>query len=95
MPHYAESLTLRIIQVVNDAVRSYPESPVGEEWYNRVYHPDRDGIERPVCDLWEKPPGYIGKVLAGFRLFESGFIQRAAQAFVRPEQQLRWSSEAS
>jgi hypothetical protein len=95
MPHYAKSLTLRIIQVVNDAVQSYPESPIGEEWYDRVYHPDKQGVVRQIRELWEKPPAYIGTVLAGFRWFESGVMQRAAQAFMRPEQQLRWSSEAS
>ncbi len=95
MPQYAEPLALRIVRVINDAVRHYPESSLGAKWDDRVYHPDREGIARPISAIWEKPPSYIGAVLSAFRLFESTPIQRAAQAFKQPEQQLRltWSGE--
>ena len=97
MPQYAEPLAVRFIQVINDAVRAYPESPLGAKWDDRVYHPGREGIEQPLSALWKTPPAYITAVLSIFRLFESAPMQRAAQAFKRPQQQLRlkWSREAS
>jgi hypothetical protein len=89
MPQYAEPLALRFIRVINEAIRSYPESPLGENWDDRVHHPDQEGVERPLSALWEKPPSYFGAIFAAFRLFESAGMQRAALAFGRPEQQLR------
>lgn len=95
MPQYAEPLALRFIQVINDAVRTYPGSPLGAHWEDRVYHPDSEGIERPLSAFWAKSPAYINAVLSVFRLFESVAMQRVAQAFKRPQQQLRlkWSRE--
>ena len=89
MPHYAEPLASRIIRVVNEVVRSYPGSPLGTDWDDRVYHPDRFGIERPLSDLWEHPPAFIGAVFAVLRLFESAALRRAAQALGRPQEQFR------
>jgi hypothetical protein len=97
MPQYAEPLAIRMIRVVNDVVQSYPGSPLGARWDDRVFHPDRYGIERPLSALWETPPSYIAAVFSAFRQFESAPMQRVAQAFHRPQQQLRmkWSREAS
>jgi hypothetical protein len=97
MPQYAESLTLRIIRTVNDAVRSYLESPVGARWDDRVYHPDRDGVMRPLSQLWQHAPAYIGSVFSVLRMLESAPMQRLASAFRRPEQRLdlTWGGEVS
>jgi hypothetical protein len=95
MPQYAEPLTMRVIRVINEAIRSYPQGSLGADWDDRVFHPDREGIPRPLSQLWEKPPSYIDAVLSVIRLLESEPMRRAAQAFVRPEQQLHltWSGE--
>jgi hypothetical protein len=97
MPQYADPLASRIIRVINEVVRRYPENPVGSRWDDRVYHPDREGVERPLSQLWEKPPAYIGAVFSVLRLFESTALRRAAQALGRPEQQLHltWTGDAS
>jgi len=60
MPQYAEPWKLRILQSAIDAVRHYPEFPQGSRtWDERVYHPDANGVPRPLCELWPDgtPPG--------------------------------------
>jgi len=96
MPQYAEPLAMRIIRVVNDAVRHDPNNPYGATWGHRVFHPDRHGVERPLCELWRKSPAYIGVALAVLRLLETRPMMRLAQSLVRPGQQLqlRWTGEA-
>ncbi|HEY4008915.1 MAG TPA: hypothetical protein VGM11_02105 [Acidobacteriaceae bacterium] len=57
MPQYAEPWKHRIMQSTLDAVRNYPDFPVGSRrWDERVYHPDATGIPRPVSALW--PAGH-------------------------------------
>ncbi len=53
MPQYAEPWKHRILRSAIDAVRDYPEFPQGSRvWDERVYHPDANGIDRPLCELW-------------------------------------------
>lgn len=53
MPQYAEPWKHRILQSTIDAIRDYPEFPQGSRtWDQRVYHPDADGVDRPLCELW-------------------------------------------
>ena len=53
MPQYAEPWKHRILQSAIDAVREYPEFPPGSRtWDERVYHPDGNGVVRPLSDLW-------------------------------------------
>jgi len=53
MPQYAEPWKLRILQSTLDAVREYPDFPVGSRtWDERVYHPDANGVDRPLSELW-------------------------------------------
>jgi hypothetical protein len=89
MPQYTEPLALRIIRVVNDVIRTYAGSPLGATWDDRVFHPNHDGVERPLSELWDEPPSYIRMIFSLFKAFESTTMRHAAQAFVRPEQQLR------
>jgi hypothetical protein len=97
MPHYAQPLASRMIRVVNEVVRSYPDSPLGVQWDDRVFHPGCDGAERTLSQLWQKPPAYIGAVFAFLRLFETAVLRRASLVFGRPEQQFRltWTGDAS
>ena len=53
MPQYAEPWKHRILQSTIDAVRNYPEFPLGSRnWDERVYHPDARGVVRPLAELW-------------------------------------------
>ena len=53
MAQYAEPWKHRILQSAIDAVRDYPDFPAGSQrWDQRVYHPDADGVVRPLSDLW-------------------------------------------
>jgi hypothetical protein len=53
MPQYAEPWKHRILRSAIDAVRHYPEFPQGSRtWDERVYHPDRNGVCRPLSELW-------------------------------------------
>jgi hypothetical protein len=55
MPQYAEPWKHRILQSTLDAIRNYPDFPQGSRrWDERVYHPDPNGIMRPVSELWHK-----------------------------------------
>ena len=53
MPQYAEPWKHRILQSTIDAIRDYPEFPQGSRtWDERVYHPDANGIVRPLKEIW-------------------------------------------
>jgi len=53
MPQYAEPWKHRILRSTIDAIRHYPEFPQGSRtWDERVYHPDANGVIRPLSDLW-------------------------------------------
>jgi hypothetical protein len=63
MPQYAEPWKHRILQSAIDAIREYPEFPTGSRtWDERVYHPDRHGVPRPLKELW--PTGNAPRVMA-------------------------------
>jgi hypothetical protein len=62
MPQYAEPWKHRILQSTLDAVREYPDFPLGSRtWDERVYHPDVNGVERPLSELW--PHGAAPRLL--------------------------------
>jgi len=78
MPQYAESTTLRVYRTLLDVIRDYPDHPIGARcWDERVYHPDAQGISRPLCMLWEQPPAFIRAIFSGLRLAEAEPIRRA------------------
>jgi len=59
MPQYAQPWKHRVLQSTLDAVRTYPDFPLGSRtWDERVYHPDADGMVRPLSEIWPKgaPP---------------------------------------
>jgi hypothetical protein len=59
LPQYAEPWRHRILHSAIDAVRDYPGFPQGSRtWDERVYHPDANGVSRPLSQLWPdgKPP---------------------------------------
>ncbi|WP_348261480.1 hypothetical protein P8935_16965 [Telmatobacter sp. DSM 110680] len=53
MPQYAEPWKHRMLRSAVDAIRDYPDFPQGSRrWDQRVFHPDADGVVRPLSDLW-------------------------------------------
>jgi len=53
MPQYAQPWKHRILQSTIDAIRNYPEFPQGSRtWDERVYHPDQNGVDRPLSEIW-------------------------------------------
>ncbi|MGA9069243.1 MAG: hypothetical protein WB424_03240 [Terracidiphilus sp.] len=67
MPQYAQPWKHRLLQSTIDAIRNYPEFPLGSRtWDERVYHPDACGVIRPLCELWPsgKPPRAMSWLLA-------------------------------
>ena len=91
MPQYAEPFVLRIFQSLIDTIREYPEYPEGfRHWDNRVFHPDRNGVLRPLAELWGRPPAFIRAFFAAVRLLESAPVRKAiCSAFARPEHQMQ------
>lgn len=79
MPQYAEPWKHRILNSTLDAVRNYPDFPQGSRnWDERVYHPDSDGVVRPVRELWPggEIPKYMQKIIFLVRLMESRPISK-------------------
>jgi len=77
MPQYAEPWKHRILRSAIDAVRYYPHFPQGSQtWDQRVFHPDADGISRPLSELWPDgtAPWVMTWCIAAIRLMGRGLI---------------------
>jgi hypothetical protein len=54
LPQYKRPWQERILHSTLDAVTDFPEFPEGwQRWDDRAFHPDRDGVLRPLRELWE------------------------------------------
>ena len=54
MEQYRRPWNQRILHSTLDAVTDFPEFTEGwRRWDDRAFHPDRDGIMRPLSELWE------------------------------------------
>jgi hypothetical protein len=86
MPQYAEPWKHRILQSAVDAVRHYPEFPQGSRtWDERVYHPDADGVIRPLSELW--PNGSAPRVMR----FGVSLVQMMGKGLVSGGLRMAWS----
>jgi hypothetical protein len=55
MPQYAQPWKHRLLQSTLDAIRTYPDFPQGSRtWDERVYHPDAQGVVRPLSEIWPR-----------------------------------------
>jgi len=93
MPQYAEPWKHRILQSTMDAIREYPEFPQGSRtWDERVYHPDANGVIRPLSELW--PSGHAPRVLSGLlamvRMMGSGPFSSSLRYAWSDSDQLRF-----
>ncbi|MBT9332280.1 PHP domain-containing protein [Paracidobacterium acidisoli] len=75
MPQYAQPWKHRILESTLDAIRDYPEFPQGSRtWDERVYHPDANGVPRPLCAMWPgdgSAPWYLQRAIQAVRLMGS------------------------
>lgn len=54
LEQYAQPWKLRILRSTLDAVTDYPEfMPGWQRWDERAFHRDREGVMRPMSELWE------------------------------------------
>ncbi|MFZ0744566.1 MAG: hypothetical protein WAM85_09165 [Terracidiphilus sp.] len=77
LPQYAEPWKHRILRSAIDAVREYPEFPQGSRtWDERVYHPDGNGVIRPLSDLWPdgSAPWIMTRCIAILQLMGRGLV---------------------
>jgi hypothetical protein len=75
MPQYAEPWKHRILRSTLDAIRSYPDFPQGSRtWDERAYHPDGNGVVRPLSELWPKgrAPRSIGWAIGMVQMLGMG-----------------------
>lgn len=71
MPQYAQPWKHRILESTLDAIRDYPEFPQGSrKWDERVWHPDANGVVRPLRELWptSEAPLWMDLILRSVRL---------------------------
>jgi hypothetical protein len=86
MPQYAEPWKHRILQSTVDAIRHYPDFPQGSRtWDERVYHPDANGMVRPLSELW--PNGRAPRAF-GWMI---GMVQAMGQGLVSGGLRIAWS----
>jgi len=53
MNQYAEPWKHRLLRSTLDAIRDYPDFPQGSRtWDERAYHPDANGVVRPLREIW-------------------------------------------
>jgi len=92
MPQYAEPWKYRILRSTLDAIRSYPDFPQGSRtWDERVYHPDAQGVDRPLIDLWPngRAPLAIGWSIAMVQLLGMGLVSGSLRLAWSDSHQLR------
>ncbi len=85
MPQYAEPVSIRTTRTLLDVIRNYPENPIGSRrWDDRIFHPSANGsTDQPISSLWNAPPAYVEKILAGVRLLENAMVQRVLERLFR------------
>ena len=74
------------MQSAIDAVRHYPEFPLGSRnWDERVYHPDANGVVRPLSELW--PNGSSPRVMR----WGVGMVQLMGRGLFSGGLRIAWS----
>jgi hypothetical protein len=96
MPQYAQPWKHRILRSAIDAVAHYPHFPQGSQsWDERVYHPDANGVVRPLASLW--PEGTAPRTMrwgvAAVQLMGRGVFSGGLRMAWREEHELRLALE--
>ncbi len=79
MPQYRESMKLRILQIIMDIVREYPENVEGRRrWSDRVFYREPETeIAVPLRTIWGDGPSLIEPFIRAMRLLEWRGIRSA------------------
>jgi hypothetical protein len=86
LPQYSEPWKCRMLRSTIDAVRYYPDFPQGSRtWDQRVYHPDANGVPRPLSELW--PDGSAPWVMT----FCIGIVRMMGKGLVSGGLRMAWS----
>ncbi len=94
MPQYAQPWKHRILESTLDAIRDYPEFPLGSRtWDERVWHPDRNGIVRPLRDLWPDgtAPRWMTITIKAVRLMGSSPVSGSLRMAWSESRELRFA----
>lgn len=94
MPQYAQPWKHRILESTIDAIRDYPDFPQGSRyWDERVYHPDRNGVIRPVRELWPNgaAPAWMTMIIRGVRLMGSSPVSGSLRLAWSESRELRFA----
>ena len=94
MPQYAEPWKHRIMKSTIDAIRDYPDFPEGSRrWDERVFHPDMNGVDRPVSQLWPdgQAPAYMRMVIQLVRMLGSNPISHGLRAAWNESHELQFA----
>jgi len=93
MASYAVPWKYRILESTLDVIRHYPEFPEGtRNWDDRVYHPDHNGVTRPISQLWPgdgRAPVFARYVLGAVRLLGRGPLSSGLRLAWNDRQGLR------
>jgi hypothetical protein len=92
MPQYAEPWKHRLLRSTIDAVRNYPEFPQGSRnWDERAYHPDANGVVRPLSELWPggTAPIWMRGIIAMVQLLGRGPVAGGLRIAWSESHQLR------
>jgi hypothetical protein len=79
MPQYAEPWKHRIFRQTLEVLSDYPDFPEGSRrWDDRVFHPDKEGVSRPLTLLWPhgQAPRILRMVIGGVRLMGHETLSR-------------------
>jgi hypothetical protein len=96
MPQYAQPWKHRILRSAIDAVTHYPHFPQGSQnWDERVYHPDANGVVRALASLW--PDGTAPRAMrwgvAAVQLMGRGVFSGGLRMAWREAHELRLALE--
>lgn len=84
MNQYRERWKQRILRSTLNAVTDFPQfMPGWQRWDDRVYHPDAEGVLRPLSELWQngRPPIALSAGIKAVRLMG---LAVQAYCFARP-----------
>jgi len=92
MPQYAEPWKLRLLRSTLDAIREYPGFSQGSRtWDERAYHPDSNGVVRPLKEIWPKGrmPLTIGWTIRMVQMLGAGPVSSGLRLAWNDSSQLR------
>ncbi len=85
LPHYRQSMTLRLFEAVCDMLRVYPEYPERRRWIDRFFYRHEDGRVESLASLWRNREPLLLRPATGTLQFLSTAGVRGAlrQVFAR------------